>query len=102
MEEQTIALGILLRRGERLSTSIVNRYMEELNSNITSVAVTYELTSKYTINFDQEFDFTQGHNVFSSLGIARRFDTFYLAGEYFFDEVTGQSGFSFNIYPIGL
>jgi hypothetical protein len=102
MEVQTIALGILLRRGDRLSTYIGNRYIEELNSNITSVAVNYQLSTKYTVDFAQEFDFTQGHNVFSSIGIARKFDTFYIAGQYFFDEVTGQTGFSFDIYPIGL
>lgn len=102
MDVQTIAVGVLFRRGDRLSTYIGNRYISDLNSNITTISSNYELTTKYTLNFDQEFDFTQGHNVFSSIGLLRKFDTFYIAGRYFFDEVTGENGFSFNLYPIGL
>ena len=99
---QTLALGILVRRDTRLAYFIGNRYISDLNSNITSVHVDYEITSKYTLDLDQEFDFTQGKNVYSSLALIRKFDTFLMAFRYFFDETTNENSVSFNIYPSGL
>src|SRR5206468_11582042 len=43
-EVQTIGIGVLLRRGDRLSTFVGNRYISDLNSNIISVAANYELS----------------------------------------------------------
>ena len=99
---QTLALGVLIRRDNHLSYFVGNRYIADLNSNITSVHVDYELTSKYSLDLDQEFDFTQGKNVFSSIAILRHFDTFIIAVRYFTDETTNESAFSFNIIPVGL
>jgi hypothetical protein len=101
-EVDTIGLGVLLRRGERLSAFIGNRYLADLDSNITSIAMNYELTSKYTIAFGQQFDFSQGQNVQSNVSIQRHFDTFIFSATYYFDEITGENGFSVNLYPIGL
>jgi hypothetical protein len=101
-ELAAIGVGILLRRGDRLSMYIGNRYIDDLDSNITSIAMNYELTSKYTISFGQQFDFSQGQNVQSSFSIQRHFDTFIFSGTYYFDEITGENGFSVNLYPIGL
>ncbi len=100
-EIQTIAIGILVRRDTRMSYFIGNRYIGVLDSNITSVHADYELSKKYVISVDQEFDFTHGQNVYSNVSIVRRFDTFYLIGRYFFDEVTGENGFSVNVIPYG-
>lgn len=99
---QTLGLGVLVRRDEKLSYFVGNRYIDQLSSNITSVHFDYELTYKYIIDADQEFDFTQGKNVYSSLGLLRRFDTFILSVHYNFNETTKQNGVSFNFYPIGL
>jgi lipopolysaccharide export system protein LptA len=98
----TLALGILVRRDTRLSYYVGNRYIADLNSNITSVHADYEMTSKYTLDLDQEFDFIQGKNVISSMAIVRKFDTFLMAFRYYVDETTHESGFGFNLYPIGL
>jgi lipopolysaccharide export system protein LptA len=100
-EIQTMAIGVLVRRDVRMSYFIGNRYIGDANSNITSVHVDYQISSKYMLGLDQEFDFTQGHNVYSSIGLLRRFDTFYLVAGYSYDEVTKQNGFTFNIIPIG-
>jgi hypothetical protein len=99
---QTIALGLLVRRDERLSYFIGNRYVDALNSNITSVHFDYQMTPKYLIDLDQEFDFTQGKNVYSSVAILRKLDTVFIAFRYYVDETTKQNGVSFNLYPIGL
>ena len=83
--------------------SLGNRYVARLGfEDITSINVNYEFTTKYYLSVDQEFDMTQGANVYSSASIARRFDTFYMAVRYYYDETSKQSGFSFNLYPMGL
>ena len=99
---QTLALGVLVQRDQRLSYFIGNRYIDALSSNITSVHMDYQMTSKYLFDVDQEFDFTQGKNVVSSAAIIRRFDTFLMAFRYTFDETTHENGVSFNLFPIGL
>lgn len=98
----TLAAGVLVRRDTRLSYYIGNRYIADLNSNITSVHADYEMTPKYTLDLDQEFDFTQGKNVISSVAVLRKFDTFFVSFRYYVDETTNDKGFSFNLYPIGL
>jgi lipopolysaccharide export system protein LptA len=99
---ETIAIGILVRRDERLSYFIGNRYIDPLDSNVTSVHLDYEMTRKYFLDVDQEFDFTQGKNVYSGVALIRQFDTFFMAFRYYYDETTKQNGFSFNLYPSGL
>jgi lipopolysaccharide export system protein LptA len=99
---QTMALGVLVRRDIKLSYFLGNRYVADLNSDITSINVNYQLATKYILSLDQEFDFTQGKNVYSSAAIVREFDTFYMAFRYYFDETTKQNGVSFNLYPMGL
>jgi hypothetical protein len=99
---QTLALGLLVRRDERFSYFVGNRYVAALDSNITSVHADYEFTTKYLLDVDQEFDFTQGKNVFSSVAMVRKFDTFIMALRYFYDETSKENGISFNVYPMGL
>ncbi|HWE03636.1 MAG TPA: LPS assembly protein LptD [Tepidisphaeraceae bacterium] len=98
----TLAMGILVRRDTRFSYFVGNRYVADLNSNITSVHADYEITSKYTLDLDQQFDFIQSKNVISSVAILRKFDTFMMAFRYYVDETTHESGFGFNLFPIGL
>ncbi len=98
----TASIGVAVQRGERLTYFLGQRYIEALNSNITSLAVSYELTSKYTIAFRQSFDFGQNHNVTSDLTFLRHFDRFFAALTLKYDVVGGDSGFLINIYPEGL
>ena len=100
-EIQTMSLGILVRRDTRLSYFIGDRYIGDDNSNITSIHADYEISKKYIVSLDQEFDFIHGQDVSSSIALVRRFDTFYLIGRYFYDEVTRDNGFSINVLPLG-
>ena len=98
----TMSVGVLVRRDTRLSYYIGNHYIADLRSNITMFHADYEFTPKYLIDIDQQFDFTVGKDVQTSMSIARRFDTFMLAFRYYYDEITRENGFSFNFYPLGL
>ncbi len=101
-ELATAAIGVLVHRGDNVNYYIENRYVDLLNSNITSVHLDYEISSKYSVSLDQSFDFSQGKSVVSSVTFIRRFDTFLVAVTAYRDEVEGQNGFNFSLVPIGL
>jgi lipopolysaccharide export system protein LptA len=59
----TASLGLAVQRDERMSYFIGNRYIADLNSNIMTLEIYYELTRKYNVSFTQSFDFGRGHDV---------------------------------------
>ena len=74
----TASVGVVAQRDERLSYYVGTRYIDEINSNITTVAADYQVSSKYNLSFAQSFDFGLGENVVSSVAVVRKFDTFFL------------------------
>src|SRR5206468_3541744 len=98
----TAAIGLAVSRGERLAYFLGQRYIEPLNSNITTVAATYELTPKYTVGLRQSFDWSVNHNVTTDVTFLRHLDRFFLAVTLRYDEIGSQSGFMINFFPEGL
>jgi lipopolysaccharide assembly outer membrane protein LptD (OstA) len=97
----TAALGVLLRRDPTESLYIGNRYIADLKSNIVSVSGNYQISPKYSLGFSQAFDFGLGKDVSSSLSVVRNFDRFVMSFNFSHDQISGQTGFSFSIAPLG-
>lgn len=97
----TAGIGLLVRRDERLTYFLGNRYIDELGSNITTVVMAYELSPKYTITVAQSYDFGLGENVSSSVGLLRAFDAFFAQMSLAHDSTTDQTSFNFNLSPKG-
>ena len=97
----TASVGLVVRRDERLLYFVGTRYIEELDSNITTLFVEYDLSPKYSVAASQSYDFGLSENVSSSLEVRRRFDQFFMTFKLHYNERDNQSGFSFNIYPAG-
>ena len=97
----TAALGVLVRRDVVLSFYLGNRYIADLNSNITTVAASYQISPKYTLAASQAFDFGLGQNVSSSFAAIRYFDRFIMVLRLSYDEIGNQTSVSFNLIPIG-
>jgi hypothetical protein len=97
----TAAVGLLVRREILWSLYLGNRYIADLNSNITTIAATYEISPKYTISLGQSFDFGLNKNVSSNVALIRKFDRFIFVVRADRDEISGQTGFSVNFFPIG-
>ena len=89
-------------RDEGLTYFLGNRYIDELGSNITSIALSYQLSPKYTLTFAQNYDFGLGQNVSTGIALLRQFDAFFVQVSVGHDNTTDQSSFNFNIYPKGL
>ncbi len=105
MDQQNLAtasIGLAVRRGERVGYFIGTRYIEDLNSAITTVAFQYELSAKYTLIARESFDFGQNHDVYQSISLQRRFDRFFMLISIYSDEANNNSGISFALYPEGL
>jgi hypothetical protein len=98
----TASIGLVAQRGERMTYFLGNRYIADLDSNITTFAFDYQLTPKYTVIFSQSYDFGVTENVESFAAVLRRFDTFTIMVKAFHNEVTEQSGIGFNIVPRGV
>ena len=98
----TASAGLAVLRGERLSYFVGQRYIQPLNSNITTFAANYQLTTKYTIAFQQSFDFGIERNVSSQFSVIRHFDRFFASVTLRYDEIGNTSGFMVNILPEGL
>ncbi len=98
----TGSIGLAVQRGERLSYFVGNRYISDLNSNITSIEISYELTQKYVISLAQSFDFGQNKSVFYSATLSRKFDRFQAGISVYYDQTTNNQGFSFTLVPYGL
>jgi hypothetical protein len=101
-ELATASVGVLVRRDVQTDYYIENRYIAALKSDITSVHLDYQISPKYTIALDQSFDFDANQEVYSGIGLARKFDTFTITMEYIHNETDKTDSFNFNIVPAGL
>ena len=97
----TAAVGVLVRRDVVESWYVGNRYIADLHSNIVSIQANYQISPKYSISFGQSFDFGLGKDVASNIQVVRSFDRFIMAFGFSHDEISNQTGFSFNISPLG-
>ncbi len=98
----TAAVGVLVRRDDRISYYVGTRYIEELNSNIATVFLNYEISKKYSVEFSQNYDFGLGQNVSSNLAFVRHFDRFFAIFRVYHNSTNDESGFGINIFPTGL
>jgi len=92
---------MIARRDTRMAYYLGFRYIEELDSDIATVALSYELTRKYSIGIRQSYDFGGDDNVYSSFSIQRRFDRFLMMVSVYNNSTDGNSGFSFGVFPEG-
>jgi len=97
----TAAIGLAVRRDERMSYTIGNSYINELDSNITSVGLAYTISKKYTLGYYQSFDFGRTESVNFGTSLTRKFDTFAMIFRVNYDEVTGESSAGFSVVPQG-
>jgi len=95
----TASIGVAVRRDQRLAYFLGQRYIHDLNSNITTVATNYELTAKYRLAFRQSFDFGLSRNVSSHISLIRQLDRFFITIDLHYDAVSHTSGFGFGLIP---
>ena len=98
----TANIGLAVIRGDRLNYFLGTRYIADLNSNVATLEVNYQLDRKYTILASEQVDLAQSRNVDYSATLVRRFDTFVASVNVYYNQSTNDSGFGFNLSPNGL
>jgi len=98
----TAAAGLAVQRDPRVAYYLEQRYVEALDSNITSFAISYELSAKYRLDFNQSYDFSQTNNVNTSFTVNRRFDRLIASVTVYTDNVNDETGFRFFLLPEGV
>ncbi len=98
----TVSAGMLVGRGDRVNYYTGVRYIGQLDSTIASFTASYQLTSKYAINFGASVDLSNTQSKGGTITVVRRFDRFSLALRAYYDATEDQGGFEFALYPEGL
>jgi hypothetical protein len=104
LDESTLAtasIGVVARRDARVAYFAGLRYIEELDSNIGTIAFSYELTTRYTVGLRQSYDFGDSGSVYSSISLQRRFDRFLMLVSAYNNSTDDNKGFSFGFFPEG-
>jgi hypothetical protein len=97
----TAAMGIAVQRDVRLSYYLGIRYIADLNSNVATIQINYQLDRKYSLSGIQSFDLAQNKDVYYGLSLIRSFDNFSISARIFYDQSTNDKGFSFSVQPFG-
>jgi LPS transport system D len=97
----TASVGLAVKRYDRLAYYLGLRYIEQENSDLATASISYQLTTKYTLILTQSYDFGQ-KDVATYFSMVRQFDRLTCAATIYHDSTTGDSGFEFNVYPVGL
>lgn len=98
----TVAAGLAVQRDPRVAYYLEQRYVEPLNSNITTFRISYLLSAKYSVDFNQSYDFSQTNNVNTSFTVNRRFDRLLASVTVYTDSVNDETGVRFLLLPEGL
>ena len=97
----TSAIGVLVRRDVQESFYIGDRYIADLNSNIATLQIDYQISPKYAVELGQNFDFGQSKDVSSNLSLIRYFDRFVMIFSAGHDQIGNTNNFSMGITPLG-
>ncbi len=95
----TISGGLAVQRGDRLTYFVGQRYVAELNSNITTLSMSYVLSAKYTLEAGQSYDLAQSNSVNTYGTIYRRFDRLTVGLTAYTDSIADQTGFRVSVVP---
>ena len=93
---------MIAQRGERTKYFLSLRYINELNSEIATIAATYELSPKYILGGRVAYDFGNDSDVYTAASIERKFDRYSLLVSVYNDQSSSEHGIFFGIYPEGL
>lgn len=94
-------LGLAINRGSRLSYYVGDAYIQQLESQVISFNATYNISSRYSVNLNQAFDFGAARAAVTYLTLTRRFDVFAFSVSVYHDDINKISGFNVNLIPAG-
>jgi lipopolysaccharide assembly outer membrane protein LptD (OstA) len=101
-ELATAAVGLAVRRADRVSYFVGLRYIEPVDANLLTLAATYQVSTRYTLAGSTSFGIGDDDRVYASGSIQRHFDRFTTVVSIYYDEVDDLGGLNVSIIPHGL
>ncbi|MHC4561899.1 MAG: LPS-assembly protein LptD [Planctomycetota bacterium] len=97
-------IGLAVQRSPRLQYYVGLRTIDDLDSAIATLAFTYQLSRKYTVNFVQQYDFDYrgGDNLVTSLTLVRKFPRWYMGVTGTYDARWDDYTIMLNLWPEGV
>ena len=97
----TIAAGVIVSRGDRLSYSLGGRYVNPLDLTLAVGSVNYNLSTRYNLAASASYDFQEYDVRNTTVFITRRFDRFAFNVGLYLDRIQDEGGIRFSVYPLG-
>ncbi len=98
----TAAGGVAVDQSPTVTYFVGDRFVQPLNSNEVTCAVTYQLTRKYSITAVESYDFNINHDIVSALTITRRLARFNAALTISYDADASDTTVVLAVWPEGL
>ena len=100
-EVAATTVGLLIRELPKYSAAVDLRFLNPQNSTFLNLALSYELTSKYSMYLGAEFDANTGDFQSAVIEIHRKFRSLELAVAVATNQITGETGVSVSVIPYG-
>jgi len=114
-ELATESIGLAVNRGDRVTYYLGQSYIESYVapstalrqyqqplSDLLSAYVSYELTTKYTLQLGESYDMGPSHDVTSTFTLIRKFDRYEVAASIYHDDLNRNNGFNVTFIPEGM
>ncbi|MGC8625341.1 MAG: LPS assembly protein LptD [Phycisphaerae bacterium] len=93
--------GVEVNQSPNLSYFLGNRYIRAVDSDQWTAAISYKLTSKYSIAAAESYDFALGQNVLSEVSLVREIPRFFVGITLAYNADTASSAAMVSIWPAG-
>ena len=93
--------GIEVNQSPNLSYFLGNRYIRAVDSDQWTAAISYKLTSKYSVAAAESYDFALGQNVLTEVSLVREIPRFYVGITLAYNADTASSAAMVSIWPAG-
>ncbi|MCL2700184.1 MAG: hypothetical protein FWE88_00660 [Phycisphaerae bacterium] len=95
--------GFAVQRDPRLRYYLGTRIIDDMNTALGIVGVSYRLNKIYTVSFFEQYDFRfqDGRNLLTTLSVIRKFPRWYTALSVSYDRTNNGMGIYVTIWPEG-
>ena len=97
----TVAAGVIVTRGDRLSYSLGGRYVAPLDLTLGVGSLNYTLSQRYNLSASASYDFQEYDIRNSTVYVTRKFDRFAFNVGLYLDRIQDEGGIRFSFYPLG-
>ncbi len=98
----TSGLGLYFERSPRFNCFIGHRYLGLTRSNLLAFGSAYQLNSKYTVAFEEQFDLDAGENSDLEVTLIRKMPRWNFALSAGFDKTQDVNSVSLSLWPEGI